>query len=193
MVRIKPTSSHTFFFLTITLWISFPGKVWQVFLCYHSGWICLENMNAHFTSFAANTNLHMFRKCDIFEIVTKFDIFRPPVLPQVGLAHWPGWHKWGPKRLPQVRHQRYHQGTRLWSGLNSPNHCYLDFGSLSTPRHQSYDKAICYCQCWNLKWQSVAIGKGWKENMKLYMKDVARFGYVIHLKLIFCVTLSVLQ
>ena len=37
-------------------------------------------------------------------------IFRPPVLPQMGFTYWPRWYKWWTQGIPQVWHQRYHQG-----------------------------------------------------------------------------------
>ena len=38
--------------------------------------------------------------------------FRPPVLSQVGAAHRPWRHEWRGQGLPQMRHQRHHQGGR---------------------------------------------------------------------------------
>ena len=54
---------------------------------------------------------HCQNKCGIFKIVTELYMFRPPILPQVGSAHRPGRHEWRTKGLPQVWHQRHHQGT----------------------------------------------------------------------------------
>ena len=45
-------------------------------------------------------------------ILKAFSWFRPPVLPQVGPAHGPGRHQRRCEGLPQVRHQRHHQGGR---------------------------------------------------------------------------------
>ena len=64
------------------------------------------NMNTNFT---VKTNV----------VYLKFNMFRPPILPQVGSTHRPRRHEWRAKGLPQVWHQRHHQGTFPY--------CYLDF------------------------------------------------------------------
>ena len=69
---------------------------------YDPGFICLGNYFINMnTNFTVKTNV----------VYLKFNMFRPPILPQVGSTHRPGRHEWRPKGLPQVWHQRHHQGT----------------------------------------------------------------------------------
>lgn len=69
---------------------------------YDPGFICLGNYFINMnTNFTVKTNV----------VYLKFNMFRPPILPQVGSTHRPRRHEWRAKGLPQVWHQRHHQGT----------------------------------------------------------------------------------